>query len=679
MPRFAPRPVIRSLIMACMILLAGIPSQGQIADTLPLQQDLKRCNTGIPRLAALEGLSWAWLFSPRALPYIQQAEALVDSLRLDPDSAVRAACMELHAKVLYTKGYHHKFRRELAQAVEAFRSALQLEQLRKDAFRSANCEDGLGICMLALDLPHFAKPYFERELQLIRSMPQPLLQNEARALLHLAEACARSGEGPRARELLSQVDTTEADNHAFKLMLQAQWSMNGGDTSTALRIMARAQDVVQRSGNAWAEITVTEPLSRTYGLIGDHARSITSAERCMQVARQVADEGALCGCEVLRADALLGLGDEVRAEQGYRSAYERARHAGYIGLSREVGDEGSVVHALLRMKDLYVKQGRLREGIHAAEALMKAKDAVHAIEAREDVLRQDLQLAQLADSVAERQRLDAATVRMRTELTEAHAKRRSALILGITFAVLAAIVVLLLLRARKRDRAMAAHERHLAEQERTIAEFRIREQVGQDMHDDLGAGLSALKLRSELASEAEPDARRREELGTLSAMAGELIGSMRQIIWAMDTDHGSLADLVAYISKNAHAWCEGSGLSITVAADGPWPVVQLSPEQRRNTFLVVKEALHNVVKHAAARTVRLELVLEGEILVVCVADDGIGPPDFSKHSSGNGLRNMHRRIAALGGGITIGPGVAGGTVIAFSIPVIGHPSGVVDH
>jgi signal transduction histidine kinase len=215
---------------------------------------------------------------------------------------------------------------------------------------------------------------------------------------------------------------------------------------------------------------------------------------------------------------------------------------------------------------------------------------------------------------------------------------------------------------RERDR----HERETA----VLAE---RMRIAGDMHDDLGAGLSALKLKSEMALRVEKDPLKREQLGALANTAGELIGSMRQIIWTMNADQTSVEDLVVYTANYVRTYCEQNGLTPEVITGKQWPEVSLSTEQRRNIFLVVKEALHNVVKHANARTVRL-VIAGGDELLVDVQDDGIGLPGHTLDSVGNGLRNMRKRIAALGGhlGMETGqvlPGDLKGTRIRFRVPL----------
>jgi signal transduction histidine kinase/ligand-binding sensor domain-containing protein len=241
---------------------------------------------------------------------------------------------------------------------------------------------------------------------------------------------------------------------------------------------------------------------------------------------------------------------------------------------------------------------------------------------------------------------------------------RGALLLGIGAALY------FFLRGYVNERLREQRER--LEREQAVLAERMR--IAGDMHDDLGAGLSALKLRSEMALRVEKDPVKREQLGALAHTAGDLIGSMRQIIWTMNTDQSSLADLVSYTTNYTRSYCEQNGLTPEIITVKEWPTVQLTSEQRRNTFLVVKEALHNVVKHANARTVRLAMSHGDSHLLVDVQDDGVGLPGHTQDSVGNGLRNMRKRILALGG--TLGtessmglPGDLLGTRIRFRVPL----------
>jgi signal transduction histidine kinase/ligand-binding sensor domain-containing protein len=238
------------------------------------------------------------------------------------------------------------------------------------------------------------------------------------------------------------------------------------------------------------------------------------------------------------------------------------------------------------------------------------------------------------------------------------------------FLALATLVVLAIIGLSVRlyvQRRLAA-QRLVFEREQALLAERMR--IAGDMHDDLGAGLSGLKLRSEMAARSETDPAKRTYYVEMARQAGELIGSMRQIIWAMNSDQGSLEDLVAYATGYARNYLAENGLEAHITAEGPWPGLQLTTEQRRNLFLVLKEALHNVVKHAQAHRVRITIAWQPDgdhgTLEVTVADDGIGLSNGGA-MAGNGSRNMRQRTVALGGTFEIN--TENGSTVKYAVPL----------
>ncbi|MCB1132015.1 MAG: hypothetical protein KDN05_12855 [Verrucomicrobiae bacterium] len=96
----------------------------------------------------------------------------------------------------------------------------------------------------------------------------------------------------------------------------------------------------------------------------------------------------------------------------------------------------------------------------------------------------------------------------------------------------------------------------------------------------------------------------------------------------------------------------------------------LSSSLRHHLLMITKEALHNVVKHAAATMVKLRLHMEQGRLILEIEDDGkgIGPPEGHRH--GNGLHNIRKRAQATGGHCDIYPGPDGkGTIVRLTIPL----------
>jgi signal transduction histidine kinase/ligand-binding sensor domain-containing protein len=204
----------------------------------------------------------------------------------------------------------------------------------------------------------------------------------------------------------------------------------------------------------------------------------------------------------------------------------------------------------------------------------------------------------------------------------------------------------------------------LTEQQRAVERDRAR--IAKDIHDDLGAGLTQIMLQSAIArrgikEEAQP------QLAQISETARELIRSMDEIVWAVNPQNDTLDGLGTYISKFAHEYLTTAGVRCRLDVPEHLPGRPLSSETRHNLFLAVKEALNNVLKHAGATEVWLRLIMEASGFTISIADNGRGfvsggstgsTPTEGRIASGQGLRNMARRLEAIGGvcNVTSEPG-----------------------
>jgi signal transduction histidine kinase len=104
------------------------------------------------------------------------------------------------------------------------------------------------------------------------------------------------------------------------------------------------------------------------------------------------------------------------------------------------------------------------------------------------------------------------------------------------------------------------------------------------------------------------------------------------------------------------------------------PATPISPEVRHNVFLAAKEAVNNVVKHAAATSAWLRLQLDPNQFILEIEDNGRGLGAKEGRSDRNGLRNMRKRMADIDGEFIIGPGGEGGTRVRLIVPIKGTPN-----
>lgn len=114
---------------------------------------------------------------------------------------------------------------------------------------------------------------------------------------------------------------------------------------------------------------------------------------------------------------------------------------------------------------------------------------------------------------------------------------------------------------------------------------------------------------------------------------------------------------------------EARGVAWTVEGPGDAARVALSPLERRNLFLLAKEALHNVVKHARAGNVAITVSHRGRRLRVTISDDGVGLSGAPASSDGRGLASMSARAASLGGDFRLEAPGGGGTRLVVDVPL----------
>ncbi len=173
------------------------------------------------------------------------------------------------------------------------------------------------------------------------------------------------------------------------------------------------------------------------------------------------------------------------------------------------------------------------------------------------------------------------------------------------------------------------------------------------MHDDLGAGLSRIKFLSEtIGMKKQMQQPIEEDIGSISNYANEMIGKMGEIVWALNEKNDSLSDLLSYTRAYATEYLLNNGIQCQVEAPAVFPSFFVSGEFRRNVYLTIKEALHNIVKHAQADHVRITITINRN-LKITIQDDGVGFDTRTIRPFRNGLNNMQKRMKDLSGSLEI--------------------------
>jgi len=204
--------------------------------------------------------------------------------------------------------------------------------------------------------------------------------------------------------------------------------------------------------------------------------------------------------------------------------------------------------------------------------------------------------------------------------------------------------------------------------EREAALERERTRIARDMHDDLGARLTEIRLLSEMTQRDRSDDRiLASNLREISEDAREVVDSFQEIVWSVNPKYDTLDNFADFLAQYASGYLGKAELRCRLEIPANLPTLKVSAEVRHNMMMVVKEALNNTVKHAAASEVNLTLECDDRKLVVVVHDNGSGFAPEDSRRFGNGLLNMRQRLESIGGEIQIRSTPGGGTNVTLIV------------
>lgn len=193
-----------------------------------------------------------------------------------------------------------------------------------------------------------------------------------------------------------------------------------------------------------------------------------------------------------------------------------------------------------------------------------------------------------------------------------------------------------------------------------------RERISHDMHDDLGAGISALKLQAEFIKQKIENTELKADIDDMLKTAGEMNLSMREMLWSLNSEKDNLGDFMQYVVLYAENFFKKTPIRVSVKRNIMFPETQMSSEIRKNLFLCAKETFNNIYKHSRAQNTEIIFSHEGDSFIMEIKDDGIG--FTNENLSGNGMNNMQKRMEGLAGNFITKPSEKG-TYFIFEIKV----------
>jgi signal transduction histidine kinase/ligand-binding sensor domain-containing protein len=200
---------------------------------------------------------------------------------------------------------------------------------------------------------------------------------------------------------------------------------------------------------------------------------------------------------------------------------------------------------------------------------------------------------------------------------------------------------------------------------------RVRTRIATDLHDEIGSNLSLIAMVSEVAGRAltQPDSQVAEWLTLIARTSRETVDGMSDIVWMVNPNRDRLGDLTQRMRRIADEACSAAHITLTFSAPADEGGMKLGVDTRREIYMIFKEALNNITRHAHCTAATIELTLQHNRLQLRLSDNGRGF-DVLGAPTGNGMASMRRRAEQVAGWLDI-VSQSTGTTVTLEVPFAG--------
>jgi two-component system sensor histidine kinase UhpB len=200
-----------------------------------------------------------------------------------------------------------------------------------------------------------------------------------------------------------------------------------------------------------------------------------------------------------------------------------------------------------------------------------------------------------------------------------------------------------------------------------------RRRISRELHDETGQGLMVLRFHLEMLGGDAQDDEQRSKVQEALELLDRTIEGLRRTIARLSPRVLEELGLVTAIRRQAQLLVRHTGIKPRLNL--PEEIASLDHDLEVALYRSVQEALHNVAKHAQARSLAIRLMITGDKITLHIEDDGVGFSPRSAHQRGFGLTGMRERALALGGSMRVRSQPGKGTQIHLIFPLTNFSGG----
>lgn len=202
-----------------------------------------------------------------------------------------------------------------------------------------------------------------------------------------------------------------------------------------------------------------------------------------------------------------------------------------------------------------------------------------------------------------------------------------------------------------------------------MIEERLRLKIARDLHDEMGSTLTSINIISKVAMEQPGvDEKLKKHLSKIKDHSGKMMETMNDIVWAINPANDNFDKVLLRMKEFAAEMLEPAGINYFFREEGQLSGVPLNLAQRKDIYMIFKEAINNAVKYSAATELNITVKWNTPLLQLVVMDNGNGFSTANQYS-GNGIKNMHGRAKEMKSNLTIDSIQGTGTTIFLQLSI----------
>lgn len=443
----------------------------------------------------------------------------------------------------------------------------------------------------------------------------------------------------RSEKLASaiQADDIVADCKINKAIAYEQL----GDLNTAVQLYKEGLKTYEAHQLEERMALTYNNLGIVYKLQNNFPESLFYYKKTLDLAIKLDDQ-------YIQAATYTNIANVHRELKNYESAIAMNEKA--LAIATAMDAPGLISDIYENLSKVYAQQGNYKQAYDISQHHKQIRDSLINVE-------RNAQLAEMREKYeAEKKETENIALKQQVEIRNLEVQeqnlkleKRNLLLLASGF-----IIVLLTISTLLYFRWQKVKNERIKEEAIRKTEEEQRKRFARDLHDDLGSGLTKINTLSSMASKKTNNSSVQKDIFSLSNTAKELIGNMREMIWALDSDNLTFDYLVARIREYSFTYLEEHGIMINFNAPFPVPAIPISSEANRYLFLITKEILQNILKHSEASEVTICIEPTENELNISIRDNGKGLPE--NLIRGHGMNNLEMRTQQLNGKIIFDSG-----------------------